>query len=218
MDSYLLEYSAANKEEAKKACLEILGVSGDMDISLQAVGERSGLTGWIWKKGETTFRLLAPKVKEGEKSPFSQENIIRAITWNMLTNFGIDFELVEVAEKEGHLEVTIDTEDSAKIIGKHGRVLDALQFFANLFSSKYFNAGLRVVLEVAEYRKRRTQAVTSLAKRMASQVAEEKRSVSLSYMNPYERRVVHITLEDDHRVYTESEGEGVYKRVGIFPK
>ena len=125
---------------------------------------------------------------------------------------------IEVISREEHkLLVRLFSEDSAILIGKKGKNLDALQLIANVYAGK-IGIAERVMLDCENYRIRREESLVRLAYTTADQVVTTKSSVLLEPMNPYERRLIHSTLADIRDVDTKSEGEGLYKRVRVLYK
>jgi spoIIIJ-associated protein len=108
-------------------------------------------------------------------------------------------------------------EDSGLLIGRRGQTLQALQFLVNLIVRKQFN-GVRVVLDVENYRQRREASLREMATNIAERVAQTNRSITLEPMPPADRRIIHTSLTDHPSVATESTGEGEGRKVTIRPK
>ena len=108
--------------------------------------------------------------------------------------------------------------ESGLIIGKKGATLDALQYVINRIISKRPNDGPGVVVDAEGYRGRREDSLTDLARRLAEKAVRSGRPVPVEPMNAHDRRIVHMALADHPEVTTESEGEGMARRVVIFPK
>lgn len=108
-------------------------------------------------------------------------------------------------------------EDSGLLIGRRGQTLQALQFLVNLIVRKQFD-GVRVVLDVENYRQRREASLREMATNIAERVAQTNRSITLEPMPPADRRIIHTTLTDHPSVATESTGEGDGRKVTIRPK
>ena len=108
--------------------------------------------------------------------------------------------------------------DTGAVIGKRGQTLDAVQYLASLFVNKDSENYIRVVLAAENYRAKREKTLVNLATRLAGQVERTKRSIALEPMNPYERKVIHMTLQDRPKVKTRSEGKEPYRRVIIEKK
>lgn len=93
------------------------------------------------------------------------------------------------------------------LIGKHGKTLDSLQYLTNLAANQSGRSRYFVMLDVEDYRERRQATLESLAIRLANRVKRNQRPLVLEPMNAYERKIIHLTLQDDPDVYTKSEGE-----------
>ena len=130
-----------------------------------------------------------------------------------------------------HLAVTMEcrmTEDRIMInlvgdglgilIGKHGQTLDALQYLTNLAAGKSFRHHYFILLDVENYRERRQDTLEALARRLAGKVKRTGEEIRLEPMAAGERRIIHLALQDDHAVSTDSEGEAPYRYVVIRPK
>lgn len=118
-------------------------------------------------------------------------------------------------DEEGALSITMEGENMGILIGKRGQTLDSLQYLTNRVANKMQESYVRVKLDTEDYRKRRRETLENLAKNIASKVKRTRRTVSLEPMNPYERRIIHSTLQTDPAVSTHSEGEEPYRRVVV---
>ena len=108
-------------------------------------------------------------------------------------------------------------EDSGLLIGRRGQTLQALQFLVNLIVRKQFE-GVRVMLDVENYRQRREFQLRDMATKVAVRVTQTNRSITLEPMPPADRRIIHTSLTDNPDVSTESTGEGEGRKVTIMPK
>jgi len=124
---------------------------------------------------------------------------------------------VEVSAKanDDSVLLNIQGKDSGTIIGKRGQTLDAIQYLTSLVVNKDQDNYVRVVVDAENYRSKREKTLEKLANRLAEKVVKTKRSVRLEPMNPYERKVIHATLQNNPRVTTRSEGQDPYRRVII---
>ncbi len=113
--------------------------------------------------------------------------------------------------------IDIRGEDMGILIGPRGETLNALQYVARLITGHAIRQRPAFIVDVEGYRARREKALARLAERMANKVVQRGRPMSLEPMPPNERRIIHITLRQDQRVYTESTGEGRHRKVRIFP-
>lgn len=141
----------------------------------------------------------------------------KEILEELLKRMGIDAG-VSAKEIEDYIALEITTPDSALVIGRKGKTLEALQYLVNLIINKGQEERIKVILDTEGYRERRKARLMELAKRLAQRAKEENTEVFLEPMNPYERRIIHTTLAEDPDVETESVGEGMERQVVISPK
>jgi spoIIIJ-associated protein len=134
-----------------------------------------------------------------------------------LKKIGVDGE-AEVLEKEGIIDINLETEDSGIVIGHHGDTLEALQLILSLVLQKQSGEFKRVSIEVGDYKKNRSDWLTNLAKETKERVLAENREVHLYDLKSWERRVVHLILQDDKEVVSESTGEGKDRVLVVKPK
>jgi spoIIIJ-associated protein len=111
----------------------------------------------------------------------------------------------------------IEGEDLGLLIGRRGQTLASLQYLLNLIVAKKLGKRVAFGVDVDGYRRRREEALVSLAKRTATRVRQTGRSVTLEPMPPNERRIIHITLSEDPSVITVSIGEGEGRKVAVTP-
>lgn len=105
--------------------------------------------------------------------------------------------------------------DMGILIGKHGQTLDALQYLTNLVANKNSSERIRIIIDVEDYRERRIETLSRLAVRLADKVKRNGERVVLEPMNPHERKIIHMALQNDRRITTLSEGEEPYRKVVI---
>ena len=121
-------------------------------------------------------------------------------------------------KREEEIFISITGDKNGILIGKHGKTLDALQYLTGLAVHKVVEGRIRVVVDVEGYRERRKVTLEKLAARYAEQAVERGSKVVLEPMNPQERRLIHMALQEDNRIITESEGAEPYRKVVIIPK
>ena len=125
---------------------------------------------------------------------------------------------IEKEEDSNVVNVDLKGDDMGVLIGKRGQTLDALQYLTNLAVNKNSEEYVKVKIDTEDYRKRIRETLENLAKNIAYKVKRTKRPVSLEPMNPFERRVIHSTLQNDKFVTTHSEGEEPYRHVVVTLK
>ncbi|MDR0655365.1 MAG: protein jag [Treponema sp.] len=124
---------------------------------------------------------------------------------------------VSVLFREEHkLGLKVDSEFSSILIGKKGKNLDALQLLANIYAGRQGREDMRIILDSENYRIRREESLVRLAYTVADRVRENRGSILLEPMNPFDRRLIHTTLNDIADVETKSEGDGLYKQVRVY--
>jgi len=114
------------------------------------------------------------------------------------------------------LDITeVNEDDKGIIIGKRGNTLDVLQFLLSLIVNKKREAYVKTVLNIQDYREKREETLKNLARRTAERCRYYKRKIKLEPMNPYERRVIHSTLQEERDIVTYSEGNDPFRKVVV---
>lgn len=116
---------------------------------------------------------------------------------------------------DGIVYLEMNGQDSRTVIGKRGQTLDAIQYLTSLVVNKDNDKYVKVVVDAENYRAKRQKTLEQLANRLAAKVVKTKKYVRLEPMNPYERKVIHATLQKNPNITTRSEGEEPYRRVII---
>lgn len=124
----------------------------------------------------------------------------------------------EVKETEGAIEINLNTEDSGIVIGYHGDTLESLQLILSLCLAKKLGEFKRVSIEVGEYKKKREEWLKSLAEETKERVLSQNKEIYLSDLKSWERRIVHLFLQNDQEVISESIGEGKDRVLVVKPK
>ncbi|MEJ5189285.1 MAG: protein jag, partial [Breznakiellaceae bacterium] len=136
----------------------------------------------------------------------------------LIEKMGYPGKVIILFREEQKIGIKIDSEFSSILIGKKGKNLDAIQLLANIYTNKLGYDSMKIIIDAENYRIRREESLVRLAYSVADKVRETKGSILLEPMNPFERRLIHTTLNDIADVETKSEGEGLYKQVRVFYK
>jgi len=160
---------------------------------------------------EDTMLYEVKKLEPVENHPL--ESFLRDIA----TQMGIDLDFSVKANDE-LVFVEITGKDTGTIIGKRGSTLDAVQCLASYVVNKDSDKYIRVILDAENYREKREKTLVNLANRLAGKVERSGRPTTLEPMNPYERKVIHCTLQNHPNVKTRSEGKDPYRKVIIETK
>lgn len=121
---------------------------------------------------------------------------------------------VQNDEEEGY-KLNIETPETGLLIGYHGEVVNSIQVLLGIMVYKKSNEWVRIVVDVGDYRQKREESIKRIAEEKAEEVITTGQSVALPYLSPLERRIVHITLAENPKVYSESEGEGKDRHIVI---
>lgn len=162
------------------------------------------------KKGREEFVF---KQEEQEKTAEEAKKFLSSVFKGM----HLDVTMECLMNKERIL-LNLHGEGLGILIGKHGQTLDALQYLTNLAAGKAFHHHYFVLLDVENYRERRKDTLEALARRLAGKVKRTGEPVKLEPMAAGERRIIHLALQDDGAVTTESEGEAPHRYVVIKRK
>ena len=144
------------------------------------------------------------------------EQKITAFIEELIGRMGYSGKVSVLFREEFKLGLKIDSEHSSILIGKKGKNLDALQLLANIYAGRQGREDMRIILDSENYRIRREESLVRLAYTVADRVRENHGSILLEPMNPFDRRLVHTTLNDITDVETKSEGDGLYKQVRVY--
>ena len=156
-------------------------------------------------------------IKARKKKTFVDE--IEEYIASMLDAMGIEAKInIDYDDIEGEMNIDLEGSDMGILIGKRGQTLDALQYLIRLAVNKKSESYIKVKLDTENYRARRKETLENLAKNIAFKVKRTKRSFALEPINPYERIIIHSTLQNDKYVATKSEGEEPYRKVIVYLK
>ena len=200
--------------------LERLAPGIDRDaVRFQVVSEgERGLLG----VGYTPARVVATAERPEEAAAPPPEGTEAVVARELLDRTLDALEVsgsVKVDETEDTVTATVSGHDLGVLIGRHGQMIDALQYLANAMAHRAVGDDRRrIVVDAAGYRARRTTTLESLARRSAEQASATGSRVELEPMSAVERRIVHEALKDDPEVSTESEGAEPHRFVVVIPR
>jgi len=147
-----------------------------------------------------------------------QENLINDVASSLFQRLEINGEFDLVVNEENTIEIILDTPDTGIVIGYHGEILDSLQLLLSLMVARKLGRFVRVSLEVGDYKKNRSQYLEKLADQIKEKVLEENQEYTLPALRPWERRIVHMYLQNDEQVVTESVDDGKDRTLVVRPK
>lgn len=203
------EFEGKSTEEAiENACAHFQVSPEQLEIEIVSVGS-PGLFGLGGRKA----KIRAALREESEELLLSSaKEILETILEGMQEKA-----TVSVHQEDDRISLRIETADAGLLIGKQGQTLDALQYLVTKMLAKKSRRKVRITIDVEAYRARHNEALAHLAQKYGEKVKKSGRPIILSPMNPYDRRIVHMALQDDKELKTMSRGEGLYKKVVISP-
>ena len=159
----------------------------------------------------------AVEVEPAEETFTAEEAAAKAKAFlqDVLRNMGIDV-MIEKMIKSDKIILHLHGKNLGILIGKHGQTLDALQYLTNLATNQGEETRHFIMLDVENYRQRREETLKQLAVRLAGRVKRSGEKVVLEPMNGYERKIIHVALQNEAHVRTESEGQDPYRHVVIY--
>ncbi len=196
-------FTAKTEDEAIEEGLKALGIT--LDEAEITVIEAS-------KK--RLFGSVKAKVKVERKR--ADENKAAEFVNGLLKILQIEG-TAEGSESEDGIKVEVKTADSARVIGKRGDILDAIQCMAGAYANIGRSEYKKVVVDCENYRAQREQTLVELAHKLAAKALETGRKMSLEPMSPYERRIIHAALMDTEGVKTASEGREPARYIVVIP-
>lgn len=203
-----IEVSAKTVDDAITEASIKLGTTSDK-IEVEVI--EKGSTGFLGIKSK-------PAIIKARKKNDTVDNI-REFLENVFSAMNMEVTIdIKKAEDDKVYEVELSGKEMGLLIGKRGQTLDSLQYLTNLAVNKHSDGYIKVKLDTEDYRQRRKDTLENLAKNIAYKVKRTKRPVSLEPMNPFERRVIHSTLQGDRYVETHSEGEEPFRHVVVTLK
>ncbi len=122
----------------------------------------------------------------------------------------------EIIDKKVFL--TLKGDGSGLLIGKKGQTLDAFQYLVSKMVNQKPEDRIPIIIDTENYRHRREAKLIIIAQKLGSQAKRQKKSVATELLNPQERRVIYLTLQNHPDLTAKSEGEGKLKKVIISPR
>ena len=203
-----------------------------IEISAKTVDD--AITEALVKLGTTSDRIEYEVIEKGSagfigigrrdavikaRKKYSIEDDTREFLNKVFAAMDLQVEIIIDRPEDGNVvNVELKGDDMGVLIGKRGQTLDSLQYLTNLAVNKHAENFVKVKIDTEDYRKRRRETLENLARNIAYKVKRTKHPVSLEPMNPFERRVIHSTLQNDKFVATHSEGEEPYRHVVVTLK
>jgi len=243
MTSYK-EFEGKNIEQAvKKACGKLKIDKEEIKYKVISHGS-TGIFGLAGRK-KAKISVSIPEIEKAEKKQAEEKNITKKIeikkndkasnednqNKSKIDNILIGKQVlqkiidsitadtkIEIIEKSDKTIFNVVGGNSALLIGKRGKTLEAIQLLVEKVINKQNEKRTRTIVDIEGYKEKRISYLKSLANRLAEKCKRFGKPMSLGEMNAHDRRIIHITLKRDKEVITRSKGEGVLRKIVIFPK
>ncbi|WZL81532.1 RNA-binding cell elongation regulator Jag/EloR [Vallitaleaceae bacterium 9-2] len=203
----VVEKSGRTVDDAITEALIELGVTSD-EVEVEILEKApSGLFG--------LFSSKQARVKVTKKSNLA--DVAAEFLKNVFREMELDVQIKIEVDEKNNMDIELSGENMGVLIGKRGQTLDSLQYLISLVVNKESDHYVRIKLDTENYRERRKETLESLANNLANKVKKTGRKFTLEPMNPYERRIIHSTLQNNKFVETHSEGEEPHRKVVIIP-
>lgn len=208
------EAKVTEKNDKNISTVKETEVKEETTVKKNNLKEKNGLVESVSNVKESHPKKYAEIVEVTEETKQAVEKFLLDVFKAM----GMEVKITSEIDKDGVFCVDMSGDSMGIIIGKRGQTLDSLQYLANRVANKQQPGYVRVKLDTENYRVRREETLRHLAKNIAHKVKRNRKPIALEPMNPYERRIIHYSLQSDPYVTTHSEGEDPYRKVVVTLK
>ena len=221
-----VEFEIIKKAEKKKfgifggspAKVKVVYNASDEEINSEVVNDEV-----IEEKEEVDTESVEVSVEVNEKvqesatvnDDYSPAQGAKEYVENVLKAMGLEDIEVTITEGDNSAEINLDGEQVGAVIGRRGETLDALQYLAGLVANHVGNSYYRITINIGNYREKREKTLEILGRKLAFKVLKTGKNVSLEPMNPYERRIIHTSVQKVNGAISWSEGEVINRHVVI---
>lgn len=224
-----VEKRGRSVEEAVRAALEELDAEREaVDVEVLEEGSK-GIFGLLAREARVRVTVKEPAAEDDDEDDYRPA---RSTTGDVDADIeGTAVRFIEDISRAMGIAVECESHDDAEaiyvdvsgaevgaLIGRRGQTLDALQYLVNLAANRNAAERKRVIVDAEGYRRRREETLRRLAVQLADRARRSGRDVVLEPMAAYERRIIHLELQDSPYVTTRSIGEEPYRKVVITTK
>lgn len=212
-------------DEAIETALKALGAERDkVTVDVLAEGRR-GILGFGAQKVRIRASLRKPLSLMEEKRITEEEATAvghkgKEVLSEILSLMGVNT-TIEVKPGETGEEIILDIhgDNSGLLIGRKGQTLEALQYLlTRIISERQGRESPQLVVDTGNYRERRQKSLEDMALRLGEKAKRQRKTVTIDALSAAERRIIHVALQDDPWLTTESLGRGAYRRLLIIPE
>jgi spoIIIJ-associated protein len=206
------EFEGKTEKEAIDKAVEELGIDRE-EFDVEIINKpRTG----IFRKGNVKIKVYINDSEESSGAAVDdfEAKIIEYLE-TLIEKMGFPGKGNIAFREEKKIGIEIVSDNTGILIGRKGKNLDSIQLIINVYAGR-LGSDCRVIIDAENYRERREENLVRLAKKSADQVRRTRGSRLLEPMNPFERRLVHTTLNDLSDIDTISEGDGLYKQIRVL--
>lgn len=197
-----------NVEEATNAALAVLGVEKEK-AEIRVINEgKPAMLGVLGGEEAEVEAIVRGSAEEEAKQ----------ILQNIMDKMGFLAMVEESRQEEEGVKLSVKGEDMGRIIGKEGAMLKALEIIVGSMLWKTTGERIRIGIDAGGYKEKREKALQRLAEDIVKEVTETGKEKVLPRMPASDRRIIHIYLQENDKVRTESRGEGEDRKLVIMPK
>jgi spoIIIJ-associated protein len=209
----VIEVEGRTVDDATKKAIAELGITDSSKVNIEVIDEgKSGIFGFGVSRPAKIRLYYNIDTKD-------IADAIREVIGNIFSKMELDCRISDIKEGESKVYIELESKNSSGlVIGRKGKTLESLQFMVNLIVNHKTGSDKKIILDIESYRAKRERALRKMSKDIAFKVIKSGKPWTLEPMNPFERRLIHLTLQNDSRVTTKSEGQGIYRKVTIIPK
>lgn len=214
-------------EEAVAKALQELGLRREqvrVEVLSKGIGRFAAIREWLRRgrsveKRSGLFGLLGGRQARVRVIPLEEEALgkARTVLEAILERMRVQGRIT-ASWRDRRILLEVKSFDGGLLIGRGGRTLEALQYLVNRILDSGEERIEKVVVDVEGYRRRREEELRTLSLRLAAKARVMKEPIATIPLSPHDRRIVHLTLQEDRGVKTASEGTGFYRRVIISPQ
>jgi spoIIIJ-associated protein len=222
-------------DEAIENALKVLAVERDkVTVDILTEGKK-GFLGFGAQKARIRASLRKALKADEKEQPARQPSEAKSITKEEIISVGrkgkdvlaqivslMGFQAsVEIKEGEIEAEIVLDihVENGGLLIGRKGQTLEALQYLlTRIVNERQGQEGPQLVVDVENYRVRRQKSLEDMALRLGEKAKRSRKPVTVDALSAADRRIIHVTLQDDPWLTTKSLGQGAYRRLIIIPE
>jgi len=209
--------------ERNKATIEVLdeGSRGFLGIGAKKARIRAAIRTLIVPQDEAVSeeqQLLQTRLSEEKKAVLGKKG--KEALETILGLMGIEATItLKVGEDPEDIVLNIQSSHGGLLIGRGGQTLQAMQYLVMRIVGKEEGSGsARIVVDTENYHERHRKKLQDTALRLGESAKRQRKTVTLDNLSAHDRRIIHLTLEDDPWLTTKSLGQGPYRRLLIIPQ